>query len=121
EQIVATLDGCVQGRCINEGLENRARLALREHMIQLACAIVPAAAEGLDLTSVRIKRYQCDLGVRQFRAATLRFPFQQRIDILHSDLHGFQGVALKIQVDRSINTQRASLPRLLLYSILYLV
>src|SRR5882757_10584624 len=55
------INGIVERRGIDEGLEYRTWLAMRERVIELALSIIAAADDRLNLSRPRVKRDQGDL------------------------------------------------------------
>ena len=72
------IDGVVKSGGVDERLEDRAGLTMRERVIELALAVVAAADDRFDFAGARIERDEGDLGLREpvrcFPSSRLPFP-----------------------------------------------
>ena len=105
------IDGVVERRCIDKWLEDRARLAMSEGVIQLALSVIPSADDGFDFSAPRIECYEGHLRLgNRLIAPLLRqllLPLvvsfgQQCIDVLHARFDRRHRRALQRRVQRRV-------------------
>ena len=94
-----------QRRRVDERLEHRSGLALRQRAVQLGLIVIPAADQRLDLACMRIDRHQRHL--RRLVDGTLQgLLLELLVDVRHPDPHSLVRRALQIEIERGVNAQR---------------
>ena len=100
------VDGVVERGGVDERLEDRSGLAMRERVIELALAVVAAADDRFDFAGARVERDEGGLHVgNRFVASLLRgflFPLvvffgEQLVYVLRAFFDGVDGDALRAQ------------------------
>ena len=106
---------------IDERLEDGPGLALCEHVVKLARAIIASAHQSLDRSRVRVERDQGDLCFGKGDVLMTLLFFEQIVDELHPDTYRVVGGALQIQVQRRIDAIGFGLEIIVLKTVLQLV
>src|SRR5437667_3722429 len=106
--------GIVERRRIDKRFEDRARLAVRQGVIELALPVIPSADNSLDFPIPRVERDQRHLhlwnGFVTSFLGQLALPFvipfrQQRVHVLHAGFDGRDRVALERRVERRVHAE----------------
>src|ERR1700739_1149671 len=99
-------DGVIECRGINEGLEDRPGLAMRESMVQLAFAVVASTDKGANLACSRIERDKRHLRSRHGLAGFFPGcipPGQELINLLHPVINRSCSRALKTGIESRVD------------------
>ena len=96
----------VQGGSVDEGLEGRAGWPPRQHVVELADAVIAPADKGFQLPGVRVHGDQRDLrlvGLRRWRALRPLLLGELAIDLRHPCADRVRGGALQVKIDGRVN------------------
>ncbi len=109
-----TVDGVIEGCCINEGFKNGTRLTMCERVIELALSVVAASDDRLDFSRARIERHERHLRLRDRLVASLLGQFaapfvvslgEKQVHILHPRVHCGGGGALERRIQSRIHAE----------------
>ena len=103
-------NGRIERRGIHERLENRTRLPLGEHVVELAHSVVAPARQRLDLAGVRDRWPPAPPAASGRRlAAEAALPADLLVHALHAGAHGLFGGPLQAQIQGGIDAERVGL------------
>src|SRR5204863_5469254 len=88
---------------IYKRLEDGAGLALCEHVVELAGAVVPSAGERFDLACVRVERDERDLRLRNGLALETALLTNLLVHLDHAVADRFGGGTLEAHVERGVD------------------